>query len=310
MWRYLHSGLPQGCVRFGSTVESLGDDPNAPTVDGEVFDVALIADGGFSSLRGKYFDEDGRQPEYSGYQIFWGRADAADCGRLSSFDGRTELIGPYAAVPLPVPSFDGRKTYMCAFFVPTPEREVTPPKRGDNRQIEQVAGHGNAPEWFLPFVRRLFGEHAERARKRSPGTTTAADDLVRFAETAATKGKITASPVYEFGVSKTVNRRIVVMGDAAHLASPMTAAGAHTAVLDAFGLLQAFTSRTGSIDGALRAYDKGATQRVKSLLRTSRAVSKDLLPKEGKGAVRSPATLLAEQHTGVAATSPQSLLLV
>ena len=43
-------------------------------MSGEVFDLAIIADGGFSTLRSKYFDAD-RQPEYSGYQIFWGRAD-------------------------------------------------------------------------------------------------------------------------------------------------------------------------------------------------------------------------------------------
>jgi len=212
-----------------------------------------------------------------------------------------------------VPYFDGRKSYMCAFFVPTPEAEITPPKRGDNRQIEQVAGHGNAPPWFLPFVRRNFGRHAEHARKRSPGTRSPADDIVRFAEAASTStnGKITASPVYEFGVSTScVAGRIVVMGDAAHLATPMTAAGAHTAVEDAFGLLKAFSSRAGSVEAALSAYDKGATQRAKSLLRISRAVSKDILPKAGKGAVQSPATLLAEQHTDLAATSPQALLLI
>lgn len=213
-------------------------------------------------------------------------------------------------MPLPVPYFDGRRTYMCAFFVPTPEAEITPSRRGDNRQIEQVAGHGNAPAWFVPFVRRLFGQHAERARKRSPGTRTAADELVTFAETAAAKGKLTAAPVYEFGVSRTVHGRVVVLGDAAHLATPMTAAGAHTAVEDAHGLLTAFTARLGSVEAALRAYDTGATQRAQRLLRTSRAVSQDILPKGGKGAVRSPATLLAEQHTGLAATSPQALLLV
>merc|ERR1712232_1251363 len=119
---------------------------------------------------------------------------------------------------------------MCAFFVPTPEGEIKQPGRGDNRQIEQTSGHGAAPDWFLPFVQHLFGQQADALRKRSPGTgaRTAADEIVHFVEAASRKGKITASPVFEFGVSKTVAGRIVVMGDAAHMASPMTAAGAHT----------------------------------------------------------------------------------
>lgn len=304
MWEYLFSGLPDGCVKFGQTVESLGDDPNMPTVNGERFDVAIIADGGWSSLRDKHFQGE-HPPEYTGYQIFWGRVDVNECGPdiLTSFDGRTELIGPFAAVTLPVPHFNGEKQYMCAWFVPTPEVEIKKPGCGDNRQIEQVSGHGNAPEWFLPFVKKLFGQNSESMRRRSPGTDgrTAADEILRFAAAAATKGKITASPVFEFGASRTVNGRIVLMGDAAHMASPFTAAGAHTAMLDALGLLIAFASEA-SVEAALRTYDTGGTQRVKSLLRQSRACSKGLLPKQGKKAVHSPSTLLLHEHTDIANT--------
>lgn len=306
MWAYLFSGLPDGCVKFGQTVETLGEDANKPTINGEAYDLAIIADGGWSSLRDKYFNKSER-PAYTGYQIFWGRADVADCGpdTLHSFDGRTELIGPYAVVTLPVPHFDGQNQYMCAWFVPTPENEINPPERGDNRQIEQVSGHGNAPEWFLPFVRTLFGQQAEGIRRKSPGTDgrTAADEIIRFAEAAASKGKITASPVFEFGASRTVNGRVLLMGDAAHMASPFTAAGAHTAMLDALGLLKAFASSGANVDAALRAYEKGGNQRTKSLLRQSHACSKHLLPKQGKKAVQSPSTLLCQKHTDIASTN-------
>lgn len=305
MWSYLYSGLPEGSVKFGQVVETLGEDASAPTIGGETFDLAIIADGGWSSLRPRYFDES-KPPEYTGYQIFWGRADVEDCGpdTLRSFDGRTELVGPYAVVTLPVPHFDGRRSYMCAWFVPTPEEEIARPRGGDNRQLEQVSGHGNAPVWFLPFVEALFGQHSQALRRKSPGTDgrNAADEIVQFARVAATKGKITASPVFEWGAKKTtVNRRVVLLGDAAHMASPMTAAGAHTGMQDALGLLKAFSSEK-SIDAALRSYDRGAMQRSNALLRTSYACSRDLLPKQGKRAVKSPSTLLSQKHTNIAST--------
>ena len=81
-------------------------------------------------------------------------------------------------------SFELTRTARCAFFVSTPEDEIEMPGKGDNRQLAQVAGHGNAPEWFLPFVRHLFGEKADAARRRSPGVVqwSAADEIVRFTE--------------------------------------------------------------------------------------------------------------------------------
>jgi len=91
-------------------------------------------------------------------------------------------------------------------------------------------------------------------------------------------------------------------GDAAHMASPFTAAGAHTAMLDALGLLKAFVSES-SVEAALRTYDTGGIQRAKSLLRQSRACTKHLLPKQGKQAVQSPATLLSQKHMNVAPTN-------
>jgi len=304
MWSFLFSGLPDGCVKFGRTIETLGD-AATPTVDGDSFDFVIIADGGWSSLRGKYFNDE-EQPEYTGYQIFWGRADAADCGSelMHSFDGRTELVGPYATVTLPVPHFDGHRQYMAAWFVPTPEAEIKRPGGGDNRQIEQVSGNGNAPKWFLPFIKALFGQRAEAIRRKSPGTDgrSAADEIVRFAEAAATKGKITASPVYEFGASRVVNGSVVLMGDAAHMASPFTAAGAHTAMLDAYELLKALTSKS-SLQAALRAYNTGGVSRAKSLLRRSRACTKHLLPRQGKEAVESPSTLLSHMHTDITTTN-------
>merc|ERR1719473_2535614 len=147
---------------------------------------------------------------------------------MTIFDGSTVNSGIYDAVNLPVPTFDGRKIFMSALFVATPENEVRQPEWGDNNQIRQTKGPHEVPPWFLPFVRRYFGHKV-------------GGQVVRFYETAAAKGKITPSPVFEYSATKTVNGRVVVIGDAAHVASPWTAAGAHTALLDAEALQEAFS---------------------------------------------------------------------
>ena len=63
------------------------------------------------------------------------------------------------------------------------------------------------------------------------------------------------------------------MGDAAHMASPRTAVGAHTAILDALALRHALEgdadAASGSaevIDEALRRYAPGGVQRAAQLL--------------------------------------------
>ncbi len=51
LWQYLYEFLPEGCVKFNSSVTDLGGDNMHPTIFGEVFDAVIIADGGWSTLR-------------------------------------------------------------------------------------------------------------------------------------------------------------------------------------------------------------------------------------------------------------------
>merc|ERR1711998_278517 len=264
---------------------------NRPTIAGEEYDMAIIADGGWSTLRRKYFDS--RCPEYTGHQIIWASVDSAAVpGGLGSFDsafGSTEMStytaeGIYDAVVLEAPKCDGSSMYACGFFVATPEDEIVRPESGDNRQVQATRAWTQVPDWFLPFIRTKFGKYVD-------------GEIVRFTEAAASKGKIAPNPVYEFAATQTVTGRVVVLGDAAHLSAPWTAAGAHTAILDAAGLGEvlgsaAFESGSWDIDRALAAYDVGGVRRATSLLRQSRACSRRLIPRQGKQAVVSPATLV------------------
>ncbi|KAK3269231.1 hypothetical protein CYMTET_22317 [Cymbomonas tetramitiformis] len=285
VWQFLYSGLPAGIVKFGHAVDSLGDDIQKPTVNGNVFELAIIADGGWSTLRAKYIDS--RMPVYTGHQIIWASVDTAELpGGLSSFDsefGSTETAtysnGIYDAVILEAPKCDGSRMYACGFFVATPESEIAQPENGDNRQVQATRAWARVPDWFLPFIRHFFGKYVN-------------GEIVRFTEAAVSKGKIAPNPVFEFATSKTVAGRIVLIGDAAHLSTPWTAAGAYTAMKDAVGLRGAFYSGTVDIDRALQTYDKGGIERANSLLRQSQACSRRLIPKQGKCAVPSPATLV------------------
>ena len=67
LWAFWEAALPPGTIRYGATVEDLGD-PAAPTVLGEQFDLAVVADGGWSALRARYFDQ--RMPAYAGYVVY------------------------------------------------------------------------------------------------------------------------------------------------------------------------------------------------------------------------------------------------
>jgi 2-polyprenyl-6-methoxyphenol hydroxylase-like FAD-dependent oxidoreductase len=90
-------------------------------------------------------------------------------------------------------------------------------------------------------------------------------------------GKITPQPLYEFAADKVVNGRLILMGDSAHMASPRTAAGAHTGILDAAGLLEALSAHPNNIDDAIRAYGPGGLQRARDLYQRSKEVSKPLV---------------------------------
>lgn len=138
------------------------------------------------------------------------------------------------------------------------------------------------PEWFLPFVRQHFG-HIDNGA------------ILTCCKAAVRTDKVTPTPVFEFAASQTVSGRIIVLGDAAHMCSPRTAAGAHTTLLDAEGLMEAFGSG-GDIGQALREYDRGGTQRAKALYGRSRMLSKMLNPRQG--VAPSPATLVKHRGKG------------
>ncbi len=258
LWRYLYEGLPSDTVRFGSTVTDLGPSPQSqPTIEGDVFDAVIIADGGFSSLR-HLVNGAVQQPEYAGQMVFRAKLAREHFPGFSGEGGYEEQDA--FAMMLQVLQDDGRQWIMGGIGVGVPESEMVRPLEGANRQ--DMTASQSLPDWFMPFVRRVFRRH---------------ESLVRWLELAHAKGKITPQPLFEFKADRVTNGRLIMIGDAAHMASPRTAAGAHTGVLDAAGLLAAFSAHPASIDDAVAAYTPGGEQRASALYARSKEVSRSLV---------------------------------
>jgi 2-polyprenyl-6-methoxyphenol hydroxylase-like FAD-dependent oxidoreductase len=129
-----------------------------------------------------------------------------------------------------------------------PHAEVAAPKR--NRQVGSAMR--DIPEWFMPLTKALFGERN-----------------AQFWVDCVKHGKITPHPIWEFAAAPVVAGRVALLGDAAHLSSPRTGAGAYTAMLDAWALGRAFNDAS-SVPEALALYNRAAVPRAKTLYDRSR----------------------------------------
>lgn len=267
LWKYLYDGLPAGCVHFNHSVTDLGNDNMRPTIDGIVYDAVIVADGGWSTLR-KYVNGVDKQPEYAGYIIYRAKLDSDTY--FPNFQGEGAVMSPcgkYFAIALNVARDNGENYIMGGVAIGAPESDVdvVRPEDGQARHTDIKLDVSKVPSWFIPFVKKQFS-HAN-------------PELVRWLEMCASgKGKITPQPLYEFMADNVVSGRIILMGDAAHMASPRTAAGAHTGMLDAEGLMEALTTYRAidNLDAAIRAYEKGGKERARSLYLRSKQVSQPI----------------------------------
>lgn len=270
LWDFLESGLPAGAIAYDREITDLGEDPARPTIDGEVYDLAVVADGGWSALRGRYFEA--TRPVYAGYEVHRFRVPAANVPGFRAYGDYSN--GHFYTILLDI--VDEHTDYiMGGTSIPKPEAAVARPGGGANRQtggLEPAGGEDAATRDFLAFYRETFGG-------------VAGGELVRVMAAAAAHGKITGMAQFEFAARSVVAGRVVLVGDAAHMASPRTAAGAHTAVLDGLALFEAFGEalaggpRASAVDRALARYAPLGAARARQLVERSRQVSADVVPR-------------------------------
>ncbi|CAE8583196.1 unnamed protein product [Polarella glacialis] len=272
LWQYFYEGLEEGTVHFGVDVqEVLEASSKAPQLllsDGpREFDLIVGADGGKSSIR-PYVTK--KLPTYAGYTLWRGLVPTK--GIAGPPSGSATIGGAeYQTLGFPCPGPEDTGTlWNCGVYMAIPEINVEAPTR--NRQVRE--GMKKVPDWFIPFVRHFFG-----------------DTNAKFWEECSEKGKVSPHPVWELAADRVVNGRIILLGDAAHMASPRTGAGAYTAMSDAV-MLGAALQREKTLEEALQIYNDDTVKRGQQLFQQSRQAASYFAPSGWKPV--SPAKLLED----------------
>lgn len=286
LWTFLAESLPDGTVQYGSLVTSLGDDTQSPTIMGRAYDLVILSDGGFSGLR-RYVTN--TTPEYAGYSVWRGLIASKYVPHFGAFGvWKSPDYLDTIAMPL-AKDRDGDDFIVCGVFIEQPEEEVEylKPRSGDARQVVTQSKKA-VPQWWLQLYKQEFGHQA-------------GGELVRLMEAVLQSGTLTCHPQYEHAAARVVRGRLVLVGDAAHMASPRTAAGAHTAVLDALALREAFVTADeqngkeecqtvgARVEAALRRYAPLAVERAQALYSRSRQLRRQFVRGSSP---RSPASRL------------------
>jgi len=259
LWAYLYEGLPQTSVHFDTDVTEVfaaGGETPWLRVGGanREFDLVIGADGGKSTVRRSVTDQ---QPSYAGYTVWRGLVPRQ--GIAGPPSGRRTVGGvTYETLGFPCAGPQGSGTlWNCGIYMATPETEVARPMR--NRQVAAERPR-QVPGWLVPLAFALFGP-------RNGGFW---DACVKF-------GKVSSHPVWELAADPIVRGRIALLGDAAHMASPRTGAGAYTAMVDAVVLGAALEQAT-TLNEALQLYNDDTVVRGQQLFQRSRAAAKAFAP--------------------------------
>jgi 2-polyprenyl-6-methoxyphenol hydroxylase-like FAD-dependent oxidoreductase len=270
VWGYLYDGLDRSSVKFGVDIQEIHNPESLKPIleiEGKLqeFDLIIGADGGKSTVR-KYVTD--AAPQYAGYTL-WRTLLSTD--KIGYPPSGSKIINGirYETLGFPFIGANQESLWNCGVYMAMPESEVEKPTR--NRQVS-TQNFNQIPEWFLPFIDHLFDK-----------------PTLKFWETAIQYGKVSPHPVWEFVTKKVVQNRIVLLGDAAHMASPRTGAGAYAAMVDAVGIEAAF-KQGKNMDESLKLYNKNTVDRGRELYNLSRKSASYFAPVNRK--IVSPKVLI------------------
>lgn len=243
-------------IRHGKRLVAADEDATGVTArfgDGDTArcDLLVGADGLNSTVRG-LIDPAAAPRRYAGQRVFYGYAADAPCtDRPETFEmvrGSTAAFG-YAVSP-------GGMTYWFA--------RVT----GEELAAEEIAA-GTAARWkaeLIPLLRQ---------------DATPAADIV-----AATGDRLMTTNAHDLpAVTRWHTRRMLIIGDAAHAASPATGQGASMAMEDAVVLAKAVRD-ADTMETALGAYEKLRRSRTDENIAASARMTGARTPRAQAGSGR------------------------
>ncbi|CAB9529878.1 hydroxynicotinate 3-monooxygenase [Seminavis robusta] len=294
LWSYLYQRLLEEeetvKVHFGQPITELHGTVEAPVIHHQNYDLVVLADGGFSALRHHVLGERAK-PEYAGYVVWRGSVAVSKLPShlrrdLKHVEG-VYKNGIYDTIVLKMAKDNGDDIWTMGTFVATPESDLA--RYNWNKDKDGKSRHGGisdnnnnkpsvVPDWFLEHMTQQFPH------------------LVPLMEQMMQQGEIQPHPQYEFGnIDKVHKGRVLLLGDAAHMASPRTAVGAHTAILDALALRDAMEHLQENddltIDNALDLYSREGLAHARQLYARTREVSQDFVPKGNLDKLISPEEL-------------------
>ncbi|MEM7158790.1 MAG: FAD-dependent monooxygenase [Myxococcota bacterium] len=258
LWRWLWQAADRAAVEFQRDVALAEhrDCVRVTTSDGRVssFELLVAADGGGSAIRSTHF---GARRAYAGYTLWRGlvplRALPALVDREPTLHVATRPSQHFVAYPIPGPNGslepeDRRLNW--GWYRGMPEAELS-------SVLATLSGSPHVLTRHEPSVRAL-------SKRWTPeGWPGWVDAIVRAT---VEHGQIRPHPVYQYVPASLGRRRIALLGDAGHLASPITGAGAGLAMEDALELAAAL-GRGTTVEAAVADYSSARLERTQQMVR-------------------------------------------
>jgi 2-polyprenyl-6-methoxyphenol hydroxylase-like FAD-dependent oxidoreductase len=272
-WHLLYAWMRDIALRVpGLTIDD-GVDVHEVTGD-EDADVVVGADGYRSTVR-RYVDPQRPNATYAGYMLWRGMCSERDLppgtprpsGYVSVHRTRAYRLVAYAVPGADGSIVPGERDISWAWY--DPDRRTFLEQRGCLAG-DDVIGTLTAEKFDVP----LRDELAQLAATTWPSPWREA--IVQTLEGADPFG----TPIAEYVPDRLVRERAAIIGDAAHVASPMTGSGLRYAFLDVLALAHAVKTHA-SVTDALRTFERERLDDDRALVQYGRTWGREYLEAVG-----------------------------
>jgi 2-polyprenyl-6-methoxyphenol hydroxylase-like FAD-dependent oxidoreductase len=240
--------------------------------------VIVGADGARSTVR-RWVSPNHPDAAYAGYLLWRAMVAESDLGPdvlepAQDEPSREHYSGPYRLVTYPVPGADGsavrgRRRLNVVWYDPARRELLTGLGLLEGSSVYGSLAAKDVPE-------SLRDELSAVAEQRWPPPWNKA------LEEALRRGLVFATPVVQYRPDQLVRGRVVIVGDAAHAASPMVGGGFREGLYDAAALAAAFESEGLPLVEALDRYEVQRLGPAQAHVEHSEAASAHYLSRQGR----------------------------